>query len=469
MASPGGPKVLSYAQAVSAAAAFKPFRVHQTAPDKKSIFGRVTTNFERLYADPSLKGDLRVHNVERLYQRALNPTHALFELPTGHFNSTVEMYQLIAKEVGPIIGATPITEDNQDKDFTLLDVAFKTTESVEKAITQGVVVKGVTYLATPSKRGDNQKVPMALTRVFIRYGPLVEDEELVQGMLESCQAYGRVLEISKGLRGAFYEGELSVLLDRSFDPEVPGEDKKYLPLQRSIVLTQWDIVVPVTYRGAPPICNQCRQVGHIKAECPQRRCYGCGQLGHFKRECQFKKPMLRSPTKQTPTQEAVVERLNVPNDPDAQSMLDSDREDDQEKAQVQENVPMEAAPYQEGDEDQCAQRIQDSGSETGSKDILYRPTQAAGEDEDMDAEAESRPGSPTGPSGTLYSKYAPMSTGKGMHVDNQEEMDELDRKLMEVERPPMVKLVNDSYYSTDDQVRAIEKGRMEPFESQSSN
>ncbi|KAG2179611.1 hypothetical protein INT44_006459 [Umbelopsis vinacea] len=51
---------------------------------------------------------------------------------------------------------------------------------------------------------------------------------------------------------------------------------------------KWDLHVPASFEGAPPVCIQCRQVGHIKAECPRMtsiRCFQCQKRGHTARKC----------------------------------------------------------------------------------------------------------------------------------------------------------------------------------------
>ncbi|CEP14346.1 hypothetical protein [Parasitella parasitica] len=67
-----------------------------------------------------------------------------------------------------------------------------------------------------------------------------------------------------------------------------GKDVPVQPLNRMLYLPVWDVYVPASYKGAPPACHFCRQVGHKRAVCPslaKRQCFKCHKLGHTARFC----------------------------------------------------------------------------------------------------------------------------------------------------------------------------------------
>lgn len=69
-----------------------------------------------------------------------------------------------------------------------------------------------------------------------------------------------------------------------------AEGKEYAVqlLIRMLCLRAWDVYVPVTYLGAPPVCHFCRQSGHIRATylvLAKRQCFKCRKLGHTAQFC----------------------------------------------------------------------------------------------------------------------------------------------------------------------------------------
>ncbi|KAI9309664.1 hypothetical protein BJ944DRAFT_258196, partial [Cunninghamella echinulata] len=58
-----------------------------------------------------------------------------------------------------------------------------------------------------------------------------------------------------------------------------------------LYLSFWDSYMPATYKGAPPVCFQCRQSGHIRKDCPMMKqitCSRCLVKGHIARFCKEK-------------------------------------------------------------------------------------------------------------------------------------------------------------------------------------
>ncbi|ORX42719.1 hypothetical protein DM01DRAFT_1340988 [Hesseltinella vesiculosa] len=67
--------------------------------------------------------------------------------------------------------------------------------------------------------------PTNLVRLHNSRVPKVGNKELIYGLKESCGNYGELMQISKYTRGGFFEGEVSVLLDRSSQAKTTTEDE----------------------------------------------------------------------------------------------------------------------------------------------------------------------------------------------------------------------------------------------------
>ncbi|ORX42717.1 hypothetical protein DM01DRAFT_1274772, partial [Hesseltinella vesiculosa] len=165
-----------------------------------------------LYEDPSLAERMRRYKAEKLVQEALDPRCVLFELPTKFFDRITQVYDLIEKEIGPTLGITPIQQDARKRDCVLLEVLFQKEEHTLKALRQGMKVEGLTHFASPAAN-EGLSIPMKMVRVNFSRTPKGSDEEILNGLKESCAVYGEVVQISKITRGGFFEGQTSVLLD----------------------------------------------------------------------------------------------------------------------------------------------------------------------------------------------------------------------------------------------------------------
>ncbi|KAI8093748.1 uncharacterized protein BX664DRAFT_358151 [Halteromyces radiatus] len=175
-----------------------------------------------LYEDEHLKDQIRIHRAEQIIQQTL---------------------------------------EEEARQY-LLEVTFVENQHACDAIEKGIIINEVNYRASPTRlHGSTQ--PLRMTRVFLNYVPK-KQSVLKEGILESMKFYGKVCEIKKMMNGNFFEGQISILLDTNDD----GVDKKCRPLQRMLYMSHWDRYIPATFKGAPPVCYQCRQAGHIRKECP---------------------------------------------------------------------------------------------------------------------------------------------------------------------------------------------------------
>lgn len=106
---------------------------------------------------------------------------------------------------------------------------------------------------------------------------------LVTKLCSSMSLYGKVLQIKMLSRDGFFEGEVSVVLQRK-----ASDSDFYKPLQRMLFLEEWDVLVPARYTGADKICYFCRKSGHMKNDCPVLKeiiCRRCQRTGHTQRRC----------------------------------------------------------------------------------------------------------------------------------------------------------------------------------------
>lgn len=59
-------------------------------------------------------------------------------------------------------------------------------------------------------------------------------------------------------------------------------------LQKMLYLPFWDCYIPAPFKDAPPVCDFCRQAGHIAKECSVLKstiCHRCKKKGHMMRYC----------------------------------------------------------------------------------------------------------------------------------------------------------------------------------------
>jgi hypothetical protein len=101
--------------------------------------------------------------------------------------------------------------------------------------------------------------------------------------MKSLRYYGRVVQLKRYTKDGFFEGEAVAILDCS-----NTDGKEYQRLDRMLYLMEWDLYIPASFKGAPPVCYHCRQAGHVKATCPSlanTQCFHCHQNGHTTRNC----------------------------------------------------------------------------------------------------------------------------------------------------------------------------------------
>jgi hypothetical protein len=238
-----------------------------------------------LFEDPEIAAYNRSLQVTSIIHSALSPKAVVFDIPSSLFKHRTDAYKLIVDQLGPVVGGfNPISlRGTRPSGNLIIATEFRDTSTTAKAISTGVTVDNMQFKAIPYK--ENATSSDSLIRVNLTLHRLEEDDILLPNLLSSLSNYGKVCQIKKLLCRNFFEGELSVLLDRA-EPEI--DNPRYQKLTRVLYLDAWDVFAPASFKGADPICYYCRKTGHVKKDCPALKdltCFGCGKSGHIKRRC----------------------------------------------------------------------------------------------------------------------------------------------------------------------------------------
>ena len=387
-------------------------------PDRESYFGQARTETTTLYKQEGLDDQMQTYRAERIMQRALDPRSVLLELPTRSFKDLIDMYSYIQGKLGNIVGVTPVQEDFRRRETALLNVVFRDTEATQAALQKGIEVDGITIKATAGIAESG--TPMKLTRVYLSRIPIAaDDQELMVGLCESMAVYGKVVEIKKIHRMGFFEGQASVLLDTS-DDEDAKDLEPYVPLDRMVYLSYWDVMAFASYKGAKEICYYCRQEGHKRAACPIRAeiiCRRCHGKGHIARECRSEweerptvgtKRILSRKSEETLQPES--KKSNVGKDQqNTPEMTATDTAEHAEKALNEQNADkmVEDDPFED-----------DPFADSSSAASVEMDTT----DDRLPSKTEEKPS--FGLSGTMASKHAPYAVSTSMKVDSAGEMED---------------------------------------------
>jgi hypothetical protein len=150
----------------------------------------------------------------------------------------------------------------------LIEAVFEQNESTIKAINEGLTHNGIVYKGSASI--DNAQGSM--TRVQLDVLRIAKVESLKDDLPRSLGHYGQVYQIKQYKYRNYFEGQITILIDtskRSLVEDTADVTVKPQPLTRMMYLDAWDIYVPASFKGAPPVCFYCRQSGHISAKCPE--------------------------------------------------------------------------------------------------------------------------------------------------------------------------------------------------------
>ncbi|KAF7720580.1 hypothetical protein EC973_007331 [Apophysomyces ossiformis] len=250
--------------------------------NRKDQFGtKEQLELETIWEEPEIAQKLLAQRATNIIQNALFPNTILFQFKADDFVHHTDAYKLLEEKIGKLAGARPITKFgiHQRKDL-IVEAKFVSSADSTKAVKEGLTFKGIQYKGSPSNDGANDKV---IRLSLSQLPPFATKEELTDGLCNSLRTYGRVCQVKRYTNRGYFEGEAVVLLDTSSIAQATWQ-----PLERRLYLDTWNIFVPASFRGAPPICFACRQSGHIRRSCPMLAnitCYKCRGKGHIARRC----------------------------------------------------------------------------------------------------------------------------------------------------------------------------------------
>lgn len=240
-----------------------------------------------IYEDEDIKDEIITRKATDIVQQALTPGSVLFSFPSALFQHRTEAYDTIQKEVSNAVQFRTLSLYRQKPGGDMLiEAKFEQKEDVLKAVEKGITCSGVVYKASLVKEASTNG---KLVHVQLNIVRMPNMDTFLADLMESLSFYGKVYQIKKYTCCGHFEGQVSVLIDTSVGyTNKEGALCKPEPLTRLLYLEKWDIFVPASYKGAPPVCHFCRQSGHIRKACPvlaKRQCFTCKGFGHTSRFC----------------------------------------------------------------------------------------------------------------------------------------------------------------------------------------
>ncbi|KAI9365684.1 hypothetical protein BD770DRAFT_438917 [Pilaira anomala] len=169
---------------------------------------------------PEIAPYTRAQQVHPIIHSALSPSAVIFDFPAHTFENRTDAYRAILNQSG------------SRPDVTL------------KAIESGITIDSIQHKTVPYK--DTTSNGTSLIKVNITIHTSEEEDELIPLLKSSLGNYGKVCQIKKLLYQGFFEGEISVLLDRSSDGT---QQQQYHELTRMLCLESRDTFTPASFKG----------------------------------------------------------------------------------------------------------------------------------------------------------------------------------------------------------------------------
>ncbi|KAL9536796.1 hypothetical protein MBANPS3_012360 [Mucor bainieri] len=215
-----------------------------------------------LYEHEDLKAEVLTRKATAILQQALTAGSVLFTFPNKTFDHRTTAYRMIKEQLSADVQFRPLSLYHQKPNGDLLvEAKFSSQEATQRALRLGITHQDVVYKATAVK--DNSEG--TLTHVQMTIVRMPEMETFVGDLQRSLKYYGKVCQIKKYTIDGFFEGHVSIMIDTSVKyKDAEGHEYMVQPLSRMLYLSAWDVYVPATYCGAPPVC---RKLGHTAKFC----------------------------------------------------------------------------------------------------------------------------------------------------------------------------------------------------------
>ncbi|KAG2192707.1 hypothetical protein INT47_010350 [Mucor saturninus] len=185
-----------------------------------------------------------------IVKQALTPGSVLFSLPSVLFQHRSDAYKLIEEQCGAVQAFRPISNySTRSAGEIMVEVKFKQATSSP---------------SIPS--GNNTFVHMKMN--FVR---IPDQETFLADLKRSLRYYGVVYQVKEYTCAAYFEGELSVILDISVSYIYgTGAKVKNELLPNDLYLQEWDCFAAATFK-AKTKCFSCHDNGHIAKFCKKKK------------------------------------------------------------------------------------------------------------------------------------------------------------------------------------------------------
>ncbi|KAK4518753.1 ubiquinol-cytochrome c reductase core subunit 1 [Mucor velutinosus] len=367
---------------------------------------------EVMFEHEDLKAEVLTRKATAILQQALTPGSVLFTFPNKLFVHRTTAYRLIQEQIAASVQFRPLSLYHQKSTGDLLvEAKFDSPEDAKRAINNGITHGDVVYKATAVKDNSEGK----LTHVQMTIVRMPNMTTFLEDLQRSLKYYGKLYQIKKYTVDGFFEGHVSFLIDTSVKyTDAEGHSYDVQPLSRMLYLSAWDVYVPATYRGAPPVCHFCRQSGHIRAACPilaKRKCFKCHKLGHTVKFCR---------EEEKPFDEAIAEYESSQRDhTDSYSVTPIDKDNEKEKGHraspAINGILAQQLPSQPTTTDKLAGKTTELKSSQISTWFSADDSQTWDQSPDvMEVDPQTLQRSPNG---SDASKHAPLASSFHMHLD----------------------------------------------------